>query len=104
MYAIFEDGGKQYKVKQGDVLLIERRESAEPGGEIVFDKVLMVGQGEESTIGTPWVEGASVTARVTHEIKTPKVTTIKFKRRKGYVLKQGHRQKMLRVEIGAING
>ena len=102
MFAIFEDGGKQYKVEQGDALLIERRESAEPGGEIVFDKVLMVGQGEESTIGTPWVDGATVTARITDEIKTPKVMTIKFKRRKGYVLKQGHRQKMLRVEIGAI--
>lgn len=103
MYAIFEDGGKQYKVSQGDALLIERRDGADPGTDVTFDKVLMVGEGEDARIGTPWVDGASVTARVSRELKTPKVRTVKFRRRKGYRLTKGHRQQMLRVEIESIN-
>ena len=102
MYAVFEDGGKQYKVAQGDALLIERRDLPEGEQQIVFDKVLMLGEGDDAVIGTPWVEGASVTAKVCGELKMPKVMTIKFKRRKGYMRKQGHRQQMLRVEIDAI--
>ena len=102
MYAIIEDGGKQYKVSEGDALLIERRDLADDQREIVFDKVLMLGQGDDAVIGTPWVDGATVTAKITAQIKMPKITVLKFKRRKGYMRKQGHRQKMLRVEIGAI--
>lgn len=103
MYAIFEDGGKQYKVSPGDALLIERRDLAEGQTEITFPHVLMLGDGADATIGTPHVAGASVTARLTQELKTPKVVTIKHRRRKGYKLKKGHRQSMLRVEIAAIN-
>ena len=103
MYAIFEDGGKQYKVSQGDALLIERRDLPEGQKEITFDKVLMVGEGEDAHIGTPWVEGANVTAKVVQELKTPKVVGIKLRRRKGYLRKFGHRQQMLRVEISSIN-
>ena len=62
MYAIFEDGGKQYKVSQGDNLLIELHDLPEGSADITFDKVLMVGEGESARIGTPWVAGASVTA------------------------------------------
>ena len=102
MYAIFEDGGKQYKVSTGDKLLIELREVPEDQAEITFDKVLMVGEGAEARIGTPWVAGAKVAAKVLEQLKTPKVRGVKFSRRKGYYKRWGHRQKMLKVEIGAI--
>jgi large subunit ribosomal protein L21 len=104
VYAIIEDGGKQYKVSEGDVLLIERRDLEEGQDEIVFDRVLMMGEGADARIGTPWVNGATVTAKVSRELKMPKVNIVKFKRRKGYLLRKGHRQKMLRVEISAISG
>lgn len=103
MYAIIEDGGKQYKVSEGDALLIERRDLEEGQTELTFDKILMVGEGDDAKIGTPWVDGASVTARVTEELKTPKVVGVKFKRRKGYMKKFGHRQQVLRVAIEKIN-
>ena len=103
MYAIFEDGGKQYKVSEGDHLLVETRELPEGASEITFDKVLMVGEGDSARVGTPWVEGATVSARIVAALKTPKVTGIKFERRKGYMRKLGHRQQMLRVEIEKIN-
>ena len=103
MYAIFEDGGKQYKVSAGDAVLIERRDLDEEQSEVVFDQVLMVGAGEDVKIGTPWVAGATVTAEVVSELKMPKIDGVKFKRRKGYMKRWGHRQKMLRVEIAAIN-
>jgi large subunit ribosomal protein L21 len=102
VYAIFEDGGKQYKVSEGDALLIERRDLDEGQTELTFDKVLMVGEGEKAHVGTPWVKGATVTAKVTDELKTPKVVGVKFKRRKGYLKKFGHRQQMLKVAIDKI--
>lgn len=104
MYAIFEDGGKQYRVQQGDKLLLERKDLADDQREVTFENVLMVGEGEQARIGTPWVEGASVTAKVLEaEMKGPKIDVIKFKRRKGYLHKQGHRQRQLSVEISKIN-
>lgn len=103
MYAIFEDGGKQYKVSTGDKLLIELKELPEGQTEITFDKVLMVGEGVDACIGTPWVEGATVSAKVVEELKTAKVRGIKFARRKGLYKRWGHRQRMLKVEIGAIS-
>ena len=63
MYAVFEDGGKQYKVSEGDALLIERRDLDQGRAKITFDKVLMVGEGQDARIGTPWVKGATVTAK-----------------------------------------
>jgi large subunit ribosomal protein L21 len=103
VYAIFEDGGKQYKVSSGDKLLIELKDLPEGQTEVTFDKVLMVGEGADARIGTPWVEGATVTAKVVEQLKTPKVRGVKFRRRKGYVKHWGHRQQMLKVEIAAIN-
>ena len=103
MYAIFEDGGKQYKVSQGDRLLLERRD-LEPGqSEVTFDRILMVGEGESARIGAPWVDGATVSAKILEELKLPKIIGIKFSRRKGYMRKWGHRQRALKVEISAIN-
>ncbi len=104
MYAIFEDGGKQYKVSTGDTLLIERQDLDDGQNELTFDKVLMLGEGEDAKVGTPWVDGATVTAKVVEELKMPKVHGIKFKRRKGHAKHWGHRQRMLRVEINQIKG
>jgi len=103
VYAIFEDGGKQYKVSTGDKLLIELKELPEDQTQVVFAKVLMTGEGAEARIGTPWLEGASVAATVIEETKLPKVTGVKFRRRKGYLKKWGHRQRALLVRIDAIN-
>ncbi len=102
MYAIIEDGGKQYKVSSGDMLLVERRDLTEDQIEITFDKVLVVGTGLDARIGTPWVDGATVTAKVVEALKMPKVRGIKFKRRKGHLTRWGHRQQMLKVQIDAI--
>ncbi|MBU0638574.1 MAG: 50S ribosomal protein L21 [Planctomycetes bacterium] len=103
MYAVFEDGGKQYKVSQGDALLIEQRDLDEGQTEFVFDKVLMVGTGADAKIGAPWVSGATVSAKLLEALKAPKLGGIKLKRRKGHMKKWGHRQKMLKVEIASIN-
>ncbi len=105
MYAIFEDGGKQYKVSSGDMLLVERREVPDGASTLTFDKVLLVGEGAAAKIGRPHVAGASVTATVADEdLKMPKVVGIKFSRRKGYRKKWGHRQHMMRVRIDSIQG
>lgn len=104
MYAIFEDGGKQYKVSEGDLLLIERRDLPEGTKDITFDRVLMVGQGADAKIGTPWVEGATIKAELQQELQMPKVVGVHFRRRKGFKKKFGHRQTMLRVKISGIQG
>jgi large subunit ribosomal protein L21 len=103
MYAVFEDGGKQYKVSQGDKLLIETRDLPDGQSELTFDSVLMVGEGATARIGTPLVAGARVTARLVSELKLPKVIGIKFKRRGGHRKKFGHRQRALHVEISGIH-
>lgn len=103
MYAIVEDGGKQYRVEKGDKLYIETRELAEGAKSISFDRVLMVGNGADSKIGTPIVEGAKVTATLVAEEKGPKLDIVKFRRRKGYKLKKGHRQNYLHVSIDEIS-
>ncbi|RMF78046.1 MAG: 50S ribosomal protein L21 [Planctomycetota bacterium] len=103
MYAVIEDGGKQYKVSEGDALLVERRDLPEGAKDLTFDTVLMVGEGSDARVGTPHVEGASVTASIVEELKTPKVVGVKFGRRKGYKRKFGHRQRMLKVRIEKIN-
>jgi len=103
MYAIVEDSGTQIKVAEGDVLEIDLREAAE-GDTLTFDRVLAVGGEGETKLGRPYVDGASVTAKVLGELKAPKIDVIKFKRRKGYRVKQGHRQRYLRVEVTGISG
>mgnify|MGYP002877619693 CR=1 FL=1 len=106
MYAIIEDSGTQIKVNQGDVVEVDHREHSE-GTTLVFDRVLAIGDGESADparIGRPYLEGASVSAEVVECFKTDKMHVIKFKRRKGYRRKIGHRQRMLRVRIGDITG
>ena len=102
MHAIIETGGKQYKVTEGDTLFIEKLE-AEAGQAITFDKVLAILDGDKATFGTPVVEGAKVDASVVKNGKGKKVVIFKYKPKKGYRLRQGHRQPYTKVEIKKIN-
>ncbi|MAJ45955.1 MAG: 50S ribosomal protein L21 [Planctomycetes bacterium TMED75] len=106
MYAIIEDSGTQIKVSEGDVIEIDHREGEE-GSTLLFDKVLAIGDNssdDAARVGRPYLDGASVSAEVVEEFKTDKLHVIKFKRRKGYRRKIGHRQDMLRVKIDSISG
>jgi large subunit ribosomal protein L21 len=101
MYAIIETGGKQYKVEEGQVVYIEKV-NAEAGETVTFDKVLMVG-GDSVKVGSPVVEGATVTAKVEKQDRAKKVVVFKFKAKKNYRRKQGHRQPYTKVVIDKIN-
>ena len=103
MYAIFETGGKQYTATAGDVLFIEKLD-VEPGQEITFDKVLAVGGEGETTFGTPYLEGAGVTAKVVKNGKGKKITILTYRPKKDSQRKMGHRQPYTKVEILAVNG
>ncbi len=105
MYAIIDDRGRQYKVTEGQLLDIDLMDIAEGQETIEFDKVLMVGEGSASKIGTPVVEGAKVLAKLdTDLIKAPKINVVHFIRRKGHMTRQGHRQKYTRIRIESIEG
>lgn len=102
MFAIIRNGGKQYKVKTGDLVEIEKIEQ-EIGAKTTFAEVLAVGEeGGELTVGTPTVAGATVEAEVVEQFRAPKVWAFKMKRRKSYRRTIGHRQNMTRVKIGEI--
>ena len=98
MHAVIKTGGKQYRVQPGDELEVEKL-SAEEGSDIVFDQVLAVGSGEELQVGTPILDGASVTASILAHGRSRKVMVFKKKRRKGYSVKRGHRQPYTRIRI-----
>ena len=102
MFAVIESGGKQHRVQEGDVLRLEKLD-VEAGGSVTFDRVMMVGEGDDVAIGTPVVDGSSVTAEVLAHGRGDKVTVIKFKRRKDYQRKQGHRQAYTEVRVTGIN-
>ena len=105
MYAIVEDSGTQIKLSPGAVLDVDLREGAGSEGDtITFDRVLAIKSkgAKTATIGTPYVDGASVTAEVLGEVQGDKIDVIKFKRRKNYRRKQGHRQRYLRIRVGEI--
>ena len=101
MFAVFQSGGKQHRVTEGDVLRLELLES-EPGNEIVFDKVLMVANGEEVSVGTPFLDGSTVKAEVLKMERGKKIRILKFRRRKDYMRRQGHRQWFTEVKITSI--
>lgn len=104
MYAIIEDGGRQYKVSQGDTIYVDLRELPEGQDTIEFNNVLALGEGEGARIGQPFVEGAKVMAKLGNQVKGPKLITVKNRPRKTYKKKQGHRQKHLEVTISEIVG
>jgi large subunit ribosomal protein L21 len=101
-YAIIKTGGLQHRVTVGEKLNIGNIEAAE-GDSVSFDQVLAAGEGESVRIGAPFIQGASVAAKVLGQIKGEKVVAFKFRRRKGYHRTVGHRQRLTRVEITAIN-
>ena len=101
-YAIIETGGKQYRVAVGDRLSIEKL-SVEPGSGITFDRVLMVGGDGSPRVGTPVVAGATVQAEVEQQFRGPKIVVFKYKPKKRYRRRTGHRQALTRVAITAIN-
>lgn len=102
MYAVIKTGGKQYRVREGQVLRIESLNASE-GDAVEFDQVMMVGEGADVKVGAPLVEGAKVAATVKSNGRGKKVTIIKFRRRKNKSRsKQGHRQNFTEVEIGKI--
>ena len=103
MYAIVEDSGTQIKVAEGDIIDIDVRDLEKDASSITFDRVLALKDGDGSaTLGTPYIDGMNVTAEIVEERLGEKIDVIKFKRRKGYKRKQGHRQKYLRVRISGI--
>ena len=101
MYAIIEAGGKQYRVSEGDLIDVERR-SGEVGQEIDFQEVLLVGDQETIHVGKPVLAGARVVGTIAEQGKEAKIIVFKFKRRKKYRKKQGHRQLFTRVRIDQI--
>lgn len=102
MYAVIETGGKQYRVQAGDVVSVEKLGLLE-GEKYEFDKVLMVANDEGITAGKPYVEGASVKATVLEEGRGKKVYVYKYKSKKGYARKNGHRQAFTKLVIDEIN-
>lgn len=103
MHAVIRTGGKQYRVQKGDIFNVEKLE-AEVGSDITFDEILAIGNGDEIRIGAPLVEGATVRARIIKTDRLKKVIVFKFKKRKQYKRKHGHRQHFSRIEILDIAG
>ena len=101
MYAIIKTGGKQVKVEENDVIYIEKLD-AEAGETVTFDEVLLIG-GKTTKVGTPLLEGATVTAVVEKQGRGKKIIVYKFKKRKDYRRKQGHRQSYTKLTIQKIN-
>lgn len=102
MYAVIETGGKQYQVKAGDEVFIEKLD-AEADETVTFDKVMMIGTDDGATVGAPYVDGATVSAKVLKNGKAKKITVFTYKPKKGEKRKMGHRQPYTKVQIEAIN-
>ncbi|MGI5850894.1 MAG: 50S ribosomal protein L21 [Clostridiales bacterium] len=103
MYAIIKTGGKQYLVHEGDVIRVEKLD-VEEGSEVSFDEVLAINDDESLRVGTPFVEGSKVEAKVIKHGKGKKITVFKYKPKKNYRKKQGHRQPFTQVQISKIIG
>lgn len=102
MFAVFESGGKQHRVQEGDLVKLEKLDVA-AGDAVTFDRVLLVGEGEDVAIGAPLVEGGKVTAEVVSQGRHRKIDVIKFKRRKDYHRKLGHRQSYTEIRVTGIS-
>lgn len=104
MHAIIEDGGRQYRVTSGDTIYVDLRDMPEGQETIEFDKILAVGEGADTRFGQPHVEGAKVVARLDAEVLGRKIRGAKFRRRKNYRRRFGHRQAHLKVTVSEIIG
>ena len=103
MYAVIETGGKQYKVENGDVVFVEKLEATE-GSKVELDKVLLISNDGNLSTGKPYVDGAKVEATVLEQGKGKKIIVFKYKAKKNYRKKQGHRQPFTKVKVGKIVG
>lgn len=103
MYAVIETGGKQYRVQEGDVVFVEKLNASE-GDLVSFDNVLVFSNDDEFKVGKPFVEGAKVEATVLSQGKDKKIVVFKYKAKKNYSKKQGHRQPHTKVKIEKIVG
>ena len=101
MYAIVESGGKQYRAEPGKMLRLERLDG-EKGAQVELTKVLLVADGEKVRVGTPMVEGAKVVSEIVRQGRGQKISVFKFKRRKKYRRKTGHRQNLTEVRVAEI--
>lgn len=101
MYAIIETGGKQIKVEAGQAIYVEKL-AGEQGDTVTFDRVLFIG-GDDVKVGSPIIDGATVTAKVEKQGRAKKITVFKYKAKKNYRKKQGHRQPYTKLVIDAIN-
>ncbi len=101
MYAIIEACGRQYKVTEGDVVFVEKLD-AEEGKKVTFDNVVLLADGDKIEVGSPFVKGAKVEGKVAEHGKGKKIVVFKYKAKKNYKRKQGHRQPYTKVEITAI--
>ena len=102
-YAVIETGGKQYRVRVGDAVSVERL-YAEAGSDVTIDRVLLVGGTGATRVGTPVVDGATVTARIDDHVRGEKIVVFKYKPKKRYRRKMGHRQALTKMTITAISG
>jgi large subunit ribosomal protein L21 len=100
-YAIVEDGGKQFRAVEGEIIEVDRFES-EVGEEVDLERVLLVADGEQFAVGNPYVKGAKVSGTVVDHVKGRKIIVFKYKPKERYRIKTGHRQKYTRVRIDAI--
>lgn len=103
MYAVIETGGKQYRVSTGDKLRLEKIH-AEEGEQVSFDKVILLGKDDGPVIGTPYIDGAVVTAKILEHGKDDKVIVFKYRRKKNYRKFRGHRQQYTLVQVDGITG
>ncbi len=101
MYAVFATGGKQYRAVTGDILEIEKLD-AEKGATVELDQVLMVGEGEDVKVGSPYLKGGKVTATIVEHGRGEKIRILKFKRRKHHMKRMGHPQDFTRIGISGI--
>jgi len=102
-FAIIKTGGKQYTVSKGDIVAVEKLSDTQKVGDvIIFDKVLLVDNGKDTTIGTPYIAGASVKGKVTEIGRAAKIVVVHYKQKSRYFKKNGHRQPFVKVQIEAL--
>lgn len=103
MYAVIETGGKQYRVQEGDVVFVEKLPTVE-GEKVEFSNVMLVSKDDDIVVGKPYVEGAKVEGTILQQGKAKKIVVFKYKAKKNYKRKQGHRQPYTKVKIDSIVG